>query len=88
MKTWAEVNNNIRSLTEEENRELDIMVELVAKIITRRNELGITQRDLAEMSGVKQSAIARLEKLNATPRLDTLLKLLSPLNLKIHFVEE
>jgi len=88
LKTWAEVNNNIRSLTEEENRELDIMVELVAKIITRRNELGITQRDLAEMSGVKQSAIARLEKLNATPRLDTLLKLLSPLNLKIHFVEE
>lgn len=31
------------------------------------------------MSGIKQSAIARLESMRTTPQIDTLLKILNPL---------
>lgn len=88
MKRWAEVKNNIQSLTNEENEELDLMADMISKIVARREELGISQRALAEMSGVKQSAIARLESLRATPQLNTLCKLLRPLKLKICFENE
>lgn len=37
------------------------------------------QKELAELSGVKQPAIARIESLKSTPQLDTLLKVLAPL---------
>ena len=40
---------------------------------------GYSQRELAELSGVKQPAIARMESLKSTPQIDTLLKILAPL---------
>lgn len=88
MKTWAEVRENINSITKEEKSELDFMADLISKLVIKRTELGISQRELAEMSGVKQSAIARLESLRATPQIDTLYKLLRPLKLKINLVDE
>lgn len=83
MKTWNNVKNNIKTLTEEENKELDLLVEIVSSIVERRNELGLSQRDLAEKSGVKQSAIARLESMKIMPQIDTLNKVLTPLDLKL-----
>jgi len=46
---------------------------IVAELIKLRVDKGLSQRDLAELTGLKQSAIARLEKLNAIPRLDTII---------------
>ena len=37
--------------------------------------MGLTQRQLAEKCGIKQSAIARIERIQVIPRLDTLLKI-------------
>ena len=47
--------------------------------IEAREKKGITQQKLADMSGMKQSAIARIEKLSATPKIDTMIRLLKPL---------
>jgi transcriptional regulator with XRE-family HTH domain len=41
-----------------------------------RRRRGLTQRQLAELSGVPQSAIARIESGRVTPRVDSLDKLL------------
>ena len=41
-----------------------------------RRRRGLTQRQLAASSGVPQSAIARIESGNVTPRIDSLDKLL------------
>lgn len=46
---------------------------IVADLIKLRVDRGLSQRDLADLTGLKQSAIARLEKLNAIPRLDTII---------------
>lgn len=83
MKKWSDVRGNIKSLSPTEIEELDFAVELAAEIIKRRVELGYSQRKLAELSGIKQSAIARFETCGVFPPIDTLYKVLKPLGLKL-----
>jgi len=45
------------------------------KVAERRQELGYSQRELAELVGTTQSAIARLERGGRPPRIDTLLRI-------------
>lgn len=59
---------------------------LIGKMIEAREEKGLSQRELAELSGVKQPAIARLESLKTTPQIDTLFKVLCPLGYTIEIV--
>ncbi len=47
---------------------------------TARRDQGLTQRALAEIAGVPQSNIARIESGAIQPRFDTMLRLLSYLN--------
>lgn len=61
-------------MTAEEKRE-----ELVAEVIRLRREQGITQKQLEQLSGVKQPIIARMETGANIPRLSTVIKLLVPL---------
>ena len=48
------------------------MAQLVSHIIERRLALGLTQKQLAERTGLKQEAVARLESARTMPRVDTL----------------
>ncbi len=66
-------------LTPEEIAESDLRVALIGELIKARQEKGISQKKLEELSGVKQPVIARMEKGNTNPQLDTILKLLVPL---------
>jgi DNA-binding XRE family transcriptional regulator len=65
--------------TPEEIAESDLRVALIGELIKARNEKGITQRKLEELSGVSQPVIARIEKGNISPQIGTLIKLLAPL---------
>ena len=47
--------------------------DLIIEIIKRREELGLTQRDLADRAGTHQSAISRLESGRHNARLSTLI---------------
>lgn len=75
--TWTEVRKEL--FTEDEIRESDLRVALIGEIIKTRKEKGISQRQLGEMSGVKQPVIARMENGNASPNLSTVLKVLASL---------
>lgn len=88
MKEWSNLKSYLRTLDETEKEQIRETAELIAQIIQRREDLGLTQRKLAEISGVKQSAIARLEALGVMPCLDTLYKLLKPLELTIKIYKE
>ena len=68
-----------RLMTSEEIVESNLRVALVGEIIKARQEKGISQRQLGELSGVKQPIIARMEKGTTSPQLDTILKILAPL---------
>ena len=56
--------------------------EVIIQLITRRIELNMSQRDLAKISGIKQPMIARIEKFDSIPRLDTIVKIAYALGLK------
>ncbi|WP_303815540.1 helix-turn-helix domain-containing protein [Acidaminococcus timonensis] len=86
MKTWDDYKNHVKAINEEERRnmeEIEEMTAIVSSIIKRRQELGISQRSLAERCGIPQSSVARIETLKTTPKLDTLIKLLQALDLKL-----
>lgn len=86
MLTWKDVKKEITVLDDSDIKEINFSVELVSEIIKRRLELGITQRQLADMTGIKQSAIARLESFRASPKLETIYKILGPLELEIKVI--
>lgn len=65
--------------TPEEIAESDLRVALIGELIKARNEQGISQKKLEEMSGVKQPIIARIESGKSIPQVSTLIKLLVPL---------
>ncbi len=84
--TFNDLMNNDKILDDAQRAQIDFEVELIGKLIDAREKKGLSQRDLAEISGLKQPAIARLESLKSTPQIDTLFKVLSPLGYKLDIV--
>lgn len=89
MKTWQDYKKYVKAI-DCKNRlqmeEVEMMTDVVNAIIQQRKDRGLSQRELAALSGVKQPQIARIETLKSTPQLDTLLKLLTPLGYKLSVV--
>ena len=53
------------------------------QVTARRADLGLSQRELAELVGTTQSAIARLEAGGRPPRIDTLLRIAEALDCEL-----
>jgi ribosome-binding protein aMBF1 (putative translation factor) len=70
----------------EERELIKFNADLLQKCISARREKGLSQKQLAEKSGLKQSAVARIESLSTSPRVDTLIKLLYPLGYTLAIV--
>ncbi len=75
-------------INQEQKNKIEFEVQLIGKIIEAREQRGITQKQLAEMAGLKQSAVARLESMKATPQIDTLFKILEPLGYTLAIVPD
>ncbi len=65
--------------TPEEIAASDLRVAIIGELIKARQERGISQKKLEELSGVKQPVIARIEKGTSSPQINTILKILAPL---------
>ena len=86
MRTWEDYKNHIKGIDElskKEIEEIEALASIVSAIIDKRNEMGLSQRDLAELCGIPQSSVARIETFKTTPNVETLIKLLQPLGLKL-----
>lgn len=62
----------------EEIQELDLEYDLICDFIKLRNELGLTQKQMAEESGVIREMISVIESRKKHPQINTLLKILKP----------
>ena len=82
--TWEEVEKEL--FTPEEIAECDLRVALIGELIKARQERGISQRKLEELSGVKQPVIARMEKGSTTPQIGTVIRVLASLGKKLAIV--
>lgn len=57
--------------------------QIADQVAGQRLKLGLTQRQLAELTGTTQSAIARLERGGRPPRIDTLLRIAEALDCQL-----
>jgi predicted transcriptional regulator len=64
----------------------NLRVALMVELIKARIEKGISQKQLEQLSGVKQPVIARMEKGTTNPQLETIIKVLAPLGKKLEIV--
>ena len=83
---FNELWNDEAFIGEEQKARIDFEVALIGKLIEAREARGLSQKHLADMCGLKQSAIARLEKMGATPKINTLIRVLQPLGYKLDIV--
>ncbi|MDR2179304.1 MAG: helix-turn-helix transcriptional regulator [Synergistaceae bacterium] len=83
-ENWKDVRK--RLYTPEEIAACDLKVALIGELIKAREEQGISQRQLEELSGVKQPVIARMEKGSTTPQIGTVIKVLASLGKKLTIV--
>ena len=86
MRTWTDYKRHVKSIDMGSKRnmeEIEAQTEIVSSVIKKRTEMGISQRELAAECNIPQSSVARIESFKTTPKLDTLMKLMRPLGLKL-----
>jgi len=86
MRTWNDYKEHVKAIDPEGKKdieELEVLASIVSAIIEKRNELGLSQRELASICGIPQSSVARIETFKTIPNLDTILKIMQPLGLKL-----
>lgn len=86
MSNWNDVKKNITSLSQEDWDEIDLKVKIIGEVLEARKKAGITQVELEDLTGIKQTFIARFENNKTDPQLTTVLKLLRPLGLTLDVV--
>lgn len=76
-RSWEDLQKEL--FTEEEIAHSNLRVALIGELIEARHKQGISQKKLEELSGVRQQVIARMERGNTSPQIETVLKVLAPL---------
>lgn len=75
-----------RVFTKDEIAEIDKKVKFHLALISLREKLGLTQRQMAEKTGMKQPMLARIESGKNSPKLKTVTKMLKPLGYSLAIV--
>ena len=86
MKTWTEYKEHVKNVDPDLSKDIHETEEIAAVVsamVQQRNKLGLSQRELAQMCGIPQSSVARIESGKITPNLGTLLKIFRNLGLSI-----
>lgn len=85
MVTWKKLRNEL-TITEEDEQMIELEKELIMTLVRIREEKGLTQAQMAELCGVSQPTIARMERATHSPQLDSLFKILVPLGYTLQIV--
>jgi DNA-binding XRE family transcriptional regulator len=86
IKTFDDYMADETRVTASEREQILFEASLIGKMIEARESRGITQRELARLSGIRQPAIARLESMRTAPQIDTVLRILEPLGYTLEIV--
>lgn len=87
MKSWKVFKKELlkNKAVAKEYKKLEPRYMLISQLIEARRKRGLTQAELAQRIGTKQTAIARLESGNANPTIGFLEKASRALDTKITF---
>ena len=84
-KNWEDFEKEL-NITPEQEAEIQLEMDLIKAIIETRKKSKLSQRKLSEKTGIKQPAIARIERRSRSPQVTTLIKLLYPMGYTIRIV--
>lgn len=71
-----------------ELRAFDERFRLASELLTARKAAGLSQKTLAQRSGVQQAEISKIERGAVVPKITTMNKLLGPLGRRLAVVED
>lgn len=77
-ETWEDFEKTL-NITPEDEEEIRLEMEIIEATIKAREKNKLSQTELSKITGIKQSAIARIEKSKHSPTTSTLIKLLYPM---------
>lgn len=83
---WEEFENSL-NITPEQEKEIKIEMEIIQATINARKNNKLSQEELSKKAGLKQSALARVEKGLHSPSINTLIKILTPLGYTLKVVQ-
>ena len=82
---WEDIRKQL-NITPEQEAEIQLELDIINATIEARKKNKLTQTQLAEKTGLKQSVIARFEKNKNSPRIDTTIKMLLPMGYTLRVV--
>ena len=86
MKTWDDYKEHVKqidAMAKEDIEEAEALSMIITEMIKQRKTLGWSQRELAQICGMPQSSIARIEAQTTTPNISTLLRIFHKLGLSL-----
>ena len=86
MRTWEDFKKKAKAsslIVKADIKEMEALATIISAIIKRRNELGLSQRELATFYGLPQSSVACIEACTVKPNVETILKIMKPLGLTL-----
>ena len=87
---WEEFKEELKKIgptVKQDIEESEAWADILCAIIDERHKRGLSQRDLAKLSGVPQSTVARIENLSVSPTVETLFKIMTPLGLTLKAIK-
>ena len=85
-KTLSDYMKDKKKVSAVDRERINFEIDLAEKMVKGREERGLSQRRLADITGLKQPTIARLESMRSDPQLDTLFNALYPLGYTLEIV--
>lgn len=82
---WEDFEKEL-NITPEQEAEIQLEMDLIEATIQTRKKCNLSQRELSEISGIKQPAIARIEKHSHSPQVATLMRLLFSMGYTLRIV--
>lgn len=83
--TWKELKNSL-NISPDDEQIIKLEEELIRTLVQIREEKHLTQTQLADMCQMKQPVISRAESSTHSMRIDSLLRILTPLGYTLQIV--
>ena len=86
MKTWEDYKKQVKKENKQSKydiEEMENLANIVTAIYKKREKLGLSQKELADMCDIPQSTVARIETFKTSPNIDTLIKITHKLGMKV-----
>ena len=81
---WEEYKNKVKAEDSAAARDIEdaeLCAPVLCAMIRKREELGMSRRELAGKCGLSESSVRRIESFETSPKIDTLLRILRNLGL-------